>query len=168
MSVESMQPNPAQLGNATRTPLQPINTGRFGFVLQVSVITLLVLAVIWGYAYWKTRSMELVIPWLNGERLLFEPTNIEAGVVPADQNFEKQIRVVNLSSRAMTLFGSYESCSCLSLDEFPITLEPGTERQLSVKMRAAKDAGPFKHTVKFFTNDPHRSSTQVSISGEVQ
>ena len=169
MSVDSLPtsqpPNaPPQLVSSQ----QPIYSNRFGFVVQVSAMALLAFSAIWGYAYWKTKSLELVVLWLNGERLLIEPTTIDLGSVPANQIIDKQIRVINLSSQDMTLFGSHESCSCLSLDEFPITLEPGTERQLSIRMSTAKDLGLFDHSVTFFTNDPKRSSTMVSISGTVQ
>ena len=48
-------------------------------VVPVAGIAVLFAAALLGFAWWQTGSVELVRPWLQGQRLLFEPTRIVFG-----------------------------------------------------------------------------------------
>ena len=138
------------------------------FVAQVAGISVLFAATLLGFAWWRTGAVELVPPWLRGQRLLFEPVRVVLGEVPKNEIVERQLRVVNLSSRPLTLLGSHPSCGCISLDEFPIVVPPGKEHQLKVKIGTSATAGPFEYIIKFFSDEPGYSSVVITISGSVQ
>lgn len=137
------------------------------FVAQVVAMSALFVVGLSGFAWWQTGSVELVWPWLRGDRLVFEPTRIDFGEVPKTQFLEKQIRVVNLSSKPLTLLGSQQSCGCISLDEFPIAVPAGKSHHLTLKIGTPEKSGSFEHTVKFFSDEPSSSVVVVTVSGSV-
>ncbi len=138
------------------------------FIIQVAVLSVLLAVALSGFAWWRTGSAELVWPWLRGERLVFQPTRIDFGQVPKAQILQRQIRVVNLSSKPLTLLGSQPSCGCISLDEFPIMVPAGKAHVLTLKIGTPEKAGSFEHFIKFFSDDQGYSSVVVTVSGVVQ
>ena len=138
------------------------------FTVQVAVLTACFVMVLSGFAWWRTGSAELVWPWLRGDRVVFEPTRIDFGHVPQNQILEKQIRVVNLSSKPLTLLGSQPSCGCISLDEFPVAVPAGKPHVLTLKIATPDKSGSFEHFVTFFSDDDGYSSVIVTVSGVVQ
>ena len=136
-------------------------------VAQVAGISVLFAVALFGYAWWQTGSVELVRPWLGGERLLFEPTRVVLGDVPKSEIIERQLRVVNLSSHPLTLLGSQPSCGCISLDDFPIVVPPGKEHHLKLKIGTSASSGSFEHHIKFFSDERGYTSVVVTISGSV-
>lgn len=136
--------------------------------VHVAGIALIVVAAVLGFARWQTGSSALVWPWLQGQRLLFEPTRIVLGDVPAKTVIDRQIRVVNVSSRPLSLLGSQKSCGCISLDEFPIVVPPGGDHQLQLKIGTSDKLEPVQHVIKFFSDEPGYSSVIVTVVGFVR
>ena len=141
---------------------------RLPFVAQVVAMSAFFAACMLAFACWQAGSVELVQPWLRGERLVFQPTRIDFGQVPPNQTLEREIRVVNLSSRSVTMLGSQPSCGCISLDEFPIVIAAGKSHLLKLKIAIPSKLGSFDHFIRFFSNDQNSSKTVVTVSGVVQ
>lgn len=137
------------------------------FILQVAVISASFAMVLSGFAWWRTGSTKLIWPWLCGEQVMFEPTRIDFGQVSQNDVLERQIRVVNLSSKPLTLLGSQPSCGCISLEEFPIVVPVGKPHVLTLKIATPDKSGSFEHFIKFFSDESSRSSVVVKISGSV-
>ena len=137
------------------------------FIIQVAVIFVLLAVALSGFAWWRTGSAELVWPWLRGDRLVFQPTRIDFGQVPKTQILERQLRVINLSSKPLTLLGSQPSCDCISLDEFPIVVPAGKPHVLTLKIGIPEKSGSFEHFIKFFSDDQDYSSVLVTVTGSV-
>lgn len=135
---------------------------------QVVAMCALLAMGMFGFAWWQAGSVELVWPWLRGDRLVFEPMRIDFGPVPKTQILERQLRVANLSSKPLTLVGSQPSCGCISLDEFPVVVPAGKRRVLTLKIGTPEKAGSFEHFITFYSDDRGYSSIVVSVSGVVQ
>lgn len=99
---------------------------------------------------------------------MFQPTRIDFGQVPPNQTLEREIRVVNLASRSVTLLGSQPSCGCISLDEFPIVIAAGKSHLLKLKIAIPSKLGSFEHFMKFFSDASGHSSVIVTVNGFVQ
>ncbi len=155
---QSLEPLIAKVATKSRT---------LSFIAQVAAMSALLAVGMFGFAWWQAGSVELVWPWLRGDRLVFEPTRIDFGQVPKTQILERQIRVANLSSKALTLLGSQPSCGCISLDEFPVVVLAGKPLVLTLKIETPDKSGSFEHIVKFFSDDPGRSSVVVKVAGSV-
>lgn len=138
------------------------------FIAQVVAMSTLFAVGLSGFAWWQAGSVELVWPWLRGDRLVFEPTRIDFCQVPKTQILERQIRVANLSSKPLTLLGSQPSCGCISLDEFPIVVPASNPQVLTLKIATPEKSGSFEHFIKFFSDDQDNSVIVVTVSGVVQ
>jgi hypothetical protein len=87
--------------------------------------------------------------------------------VPAGKIIDRHIRVVNLSSSPLTLTGAQQSCGCITLNEFPITIHPGGEQRLELKIGVSRKPGPFTEAIKVFSDDQGSSSFVVKVTGSV-
>ncbi|MGE0377603.1 MAG: DUF1573 domain-containing protein [Planctomycetaceae bacterium] len=125
-------------------------------------------ALIAGWARWQTGSFSLVWPYLQGERLLFDPQHVVIDNAPAGTIVERSVRVLNRSSTDVTLLGSQPSCGCITLDEFPIKISPGPEHLLKLKIGIPSQPGPFEHTVKVFSNEEEARQFVITLSGTSQ
>ncbi len=161
----SIQPATDESGEAI--PATEIKTSSWrSFILQVAGMTLLLFGVLVGHALWRTGSLALVWPYLTGQRLLFEPTHLVLGAIPkGTQVLEREIRVVNVASTDLRLLGSQKSCGCIAVDDFPITIPPGKERILQLKIGMPREPVSFEHSIKFFSDDAARSSVVVTVTG---
>ena len=67
----------------------PAKSRTLSFIIQVTAICVLLAAGLFGFAWMRTGSMELVWPWLRGDRLVFEPMRIDFGTVPKTLHFRR-------------------------------------------------------------------------------
>jgi len=145
--------------------LAPVGSARLSSAVQIVMMAVFMLALLFAYGSWRTGSIELVWPWLMGRQLLFTPTRIDIGNVSPNQVIKKQIRVINLSSKRLSIVGSQKSCGCIGLDEFPIDIDSGSSQNLRINIVAATAAGKFEHHVKFFTNSSSGNVVEITVIG---
>lgn len=143
-------------------------SGRLSFVVQVTAITVLIASCLIGHAWWRTGSMGLVWPYLAGQRLLIEPSELNLGDVGKGTIAERTMRVVNASSHELTLLGSQASCGCIAFGAFPVVIPAAKEHHLQLKISIPLEAGPFEQNFKLFCDDRGYSSVVVEVAGEVQ
>jgi hypothetical protein len=168
MMETAIQPTTDESGEVI--PAREIRSSSWrSFILQVSGIALLLTCILVGHALWRTGSMALVWPYLAGQRLLFEPTQVMLGAIPkGTQVMEREIRVVNTASTDLRLLGSQKSCGCIALDDFPITIPTGRERTLRLKIGMPRAPVSFEHSIKFFSDDKAMSAVVIKIDGFVE
>ena len=77
--------------------------GRVRSLVQVVLLAGAMFAVLAGVAWWNSGSFDLALPWLQGERVLFEPTQVVFDHASPGTVAERMIRVVNLSSHPVRL-----------------------------------------------------------------
>jgi len=139
------------------------------FILQVSTITLLLVCLLVGHAFWRTRSPALVWPYLAGQRLFVVPSQLSLGPVPRKtQTIEREVRVINTGSKPVQLLGAQRTCDCIALDEFPIVVSAGEAKPLRLKIGMPRKPAPFEHSIKFFSDEHgYASSFVLKINGSV-
>ncbi|MGE4002613.1 MAG: DUF1573 domain-containing protein [Planctomycetaceae bacterium] len=121
-----------------------------------------------GWARWQAGSFSLVWPYLQGERLLFDPLHVVIEGVPGGTIVERTVRVLNRSSSDVKLLGSQQSCGCITLDEFPISIPVGGHYDLLIRFGVPVDSGEFDHTVKVFCDCDGYDAVTLTVSGAVQ
>ena len=134
---------------------------------QVTVASLAMGACIIGYAYWRSGELDLVWPYLQGERLLFDPIRVVVDSQAGATITERTVQVVNLTSAKVTLIGSQQSCGCIALNEFPIVIRPGEKYALNLKIGVPAEPGSFNHTVKIFSDFSECTTTIITVAGNV-
>lgn len=135
------------------------------FLLQVVAIALVLASIVVAYAWWRTGALRRVWPYLAGQQLLIEPPQVDLGDIEKGMAFKRELKVVNLGSRPMTLLGAQSTCGCISLDDFPIVVPGGTEAVLGLKVGTTDKVGAFIHRIKLFTDVPGHMSVIVSVEG---
>ncbi len=167
MMEAAVQPATNESGDPGAAP-QVRSSSRWSVTLQVCGIAVVFLSALAGHALWRTGSPGLVWPYLAGQRLFFEPTQMTLGEVPrGTQEVQREVRVLNAGSNAIRLLGAQRSCGCIALDEFPITVPAGEEKSLRLKIGMPREPAPFEHSIKFFSDERGSSSVVVKIDGFV-
>ncbi len=156
---------------ATETPPDSVQSAprqRWAFLLQILLLTGLFSLLIYGWAWWVTGSPSLVGPYLQGRRLLFDPAEIVIQDAEPGATIVRKVHVLNLTGNRATLLGSLPSCRCLTLDEFPIEIEPGQSRDLSIRTRIPSKPGEFAHTIRLFSNTGNTEAYLLAVRGNVK
>ena len=123
-------------------------------------VTFVILTVVWVAA--RVGSFHLVGPYLAGERLLVDTVVLDLSDQKVDSYVERSIEVRNLSERDIKLLGAACSCSCVSLETFPITVASGSVRSVTLKAHIWQP-GEFEQRVKFYTDYPDRREFLVTV-----
>ena len=135
------------------------------FAVLAILFTLLLVA----HARWRTGSLTMVLPYLAGQRLIFESSNLDLGAVKlGTESVDTTIRIVNSGSKDLRLLGAHRSCGCISLDEFPLVVPAGSVQNLKMAIGMPKAETSFSHFVKFFSDDSVNPFEKVTISGSVR
>jgi len=132
---------------------------------QVLAIAIATLSLIIGWGYFQTGSATLVLPYLDGERLLVEPSTLSMAEQKAGGIVEGKFRVVNSTRGDVTLLGAEKSCTCITLDEFPLTIPRGKARELMIKVHLGTRPGEYEQSIKFFTDYRDLGVFNVKIQG---
>lgn len=122
-----------------------------------------------AYATWQTGSPSRAIPYLTGQRLMFDVSKIDLGTI--DLGTEKVIvpvHVQNTADKEMRLLGAYLSCGCMSLEDLPLTIPARSNRRIEITLRLPDAETEFTQSVKFFSDDPVSPSTHVLLNGRVK
>jgi len=139
------------------------------FFFQIAGVAILFVFVLVSFARWRTGAFSAVLPYLSGQRLIFETSQLEFGTVKLGiERVDMHIRIVNSGVKGLRLLGAHRSCGCISLDEFPLEIAAGSVRSLKVSVGMPNAESAFHHFVKFFSDDPVKSSELITINGSVR
>jgi hypothetical protein len=134
-------------------------------VSRVLTLACALLGSVCGWAYLHSGSGNLVLPYLEGERLLVEPTAVMLGNQKANEVVESTIKIVNATNRDVSILGAQRSCGCIAVDEFPCTIASGQSRRLRIKLHVDTHPGDFEQSVKFFTDYADVPMFVVTLNG---
>jgi hypothetical protein len=135
--------------------------------LTASLLFALVAAATLGWTLFRVHSFALVVPYLRGERLLVDTSALSLGEQKTKSVVERHIHVLNLSDSDVTLLGANRTCSCLSVDSFPITISRGEGRNVTIKSRMRNEPSEYEESVRFFTDFPDRREFGVTVRASV-
>jgi hypothetical protein len=157
------------MADRTTAILVPSGTrpSKIGLLLAAFAIPLVFLGVTVGWAFFRSGSWVLILPYLRGERLLVEPTTVRLGDQKPGGVAEFQVRVVNATPGDVRLLGAQKSCSCITVDDLPLLIPAGQFLELQFQVHIANTTGEMRHSVKFFTDYPDLRTFPVKIEASV-
>ena len=156
-------------GQALNSPANSQVTQKAGrFTVQILALAVGVMGAVSGFAWWHTGSVEFIRPWLSGKQLVFAPAEIQCGELPPGEIVVHSVRFKNLGYRPIVLTGAHQQCTCITLDEFPITISPGKDHQISLKIKMPLQPGPFEQLIKIFSDASGSTSTTIKIVAVVR
>ncbi len=133
--------------------------------MQYAVAGLLVMSAITAYGRWQSGSWQCVVPYLLGSEVVIFPSSVDLGDISGRRIVEFDVTATNLASKEIQLQGCQKSCGCLTVDEFPVMLQPGASHKLRIKIGEPKKAEDFSHTLTFFTSSDRSPAIVVKVVG---
>ncbi len=128
------------------------------------IAPVLVLAGACGIGLHQFGSVGNSIAFLRGETVHVGNPSQTINVMP-HQPFEVSYDVVNLSNYPIKIIGAQSSCTCTSVSELPMTLEPHQSKTFKVNVSASKTDKDQSGSVRLFTTDEHRRSLLLTFTG---
>lgn len=133
--------------------------------MQYAVAGLLVVSTITAYGRWQSGSWHCVVPYLLGSDVVIFPSSVDLGDISGKRIVEFDITATNLASEEIQLQGCQKSCGCLTVDEFPVMLQPAVSHKLRIKIGEPRKAEDFSHTLTFFTSSDRSPAIVVKVVG---
>lgn len=87
------------------------------------------------------------LDWLRGDSFSVTPRSIDLGDRIAGSEGEVLFSIKNISSKPIVLSKAKPSCSCVSVENVPLTLNPRETSEIRAKVRFPKDKPVFRHFV---------------------
>ncbi len=109
-------------------------------------------------SYWGVGPEGLVAR-LRGQPMAIGPFLTDLGSGRVGDVVVFRIAVTNHSGRDVRLVGGSESCSCAVLDELPLDIPAGEQRDVSVRAAFKGTPGRFQHEVMLYTD--HQDQVQL-------
>jgi hypothetical protein len=152
---------PAQLSSRPRSKRRAVFEGAaFGFIF---------LAIVFGWVYFQTGSLGLVLPYLRGHRLFVEPRSFDFEDAKPGAVLQPTIQIVNLTGSDVRLLGAEKSCSCLKSEEFPITVPAGVRRDLPISFQLGDKArGEGEQSLTLYTDSQEARAVTVTFRAVVR
>lgn len=138
----------------------------FGIV-ALATITLVITVMTWASI--QSGSLANALPYLNGQRIVSVPSWVDFGTRSSGQKLELALELRNLSEDDVTLLGSFESCSCMVTNDFPLTIPAGASHAMHVEIALPKteQTRQINHYVIYYTDCKKGQRVTVRFSGVV-
>lgn len=160
--------NPASSSDEA-SQVEPLLVGRSGSVVnfgaQAFALAALGFVGMFGYAWWKTKEIELAWPYMNGQRVFTSPASVFLGEVPKGTSAGSRIRIVNLGSESKSILGAQKSCPCITITDFPIEIPARGTHEIDFLLTVPNEETAFSHSVTFFTDEFGVATMSVNITG---
>jgi hypothetical protein len=95
-----------------------------------------------------------------------EPT-FEFGTMQRGTKKSHEFTIKNVGEAPLKLLEGHKTCKCTEFRVPQETIPPGGTAQILVEWSAKTDYGPFRQTATVLTNDPFRSSIDLTIDGTI-
>ena len=158
---------PAAVASPTDFATPKRSALRIGPLLTTSTMALAFAAAYAGYAWCETGSAHMILPYVQGQRVLFDPLTVTLSDVPSASRIEHAVNISNCSSSEVKLIGAKSGCSCVTLDEFPIRIPPGESYSLAIRIATPEGPSDFEHTIPVFLENSGYQKVVVKIFGHV-
>lgn len=139
------------------------------FAIQSAGIGALFVGIVVGWAYWQAGSAAFILPYLHGERFVIRPTQFVFDDVKPGSTVKAALHIANLSGSEVRLIGAEKSCSCLTLEDLPIRVASGQQRDLTVEYAIGPGArGEGQQSVTFYTDSSDAPTITVRLRAIVR
>lgn len=120
-----------------------------------------------GLAVLIFGSPDAALARLRGERISIQPRLVDIGSGQPGQTVEAKIEVVNRLDRSMLIEGGTSDCSCLAIQDLPLTLAPGEAHHVSVRIRLPDTPGYLNRKAYLWTDCPGAQRVLFGLTGKV-
>lgn len=104
---------------------------------------------------------------LRGELVTAEPNIVSVGTGTVGETRHFAITLANHSAEPIRISGGTANCNCLTTDDLPLTISPGTSRPVNVVVAFRGEPGIFQHQYAFYTEDARQRLVICQFGGRV-
>jgi hypothetical protein len=102
-----------------------------------------------------------------GERLLVDPATCSFGSAPRGEEREMHATVRNKTDRTVRILGARTNCTCMTTDEFPVSIEPGGRHDLAIRVFLGGKEATFEKRIDYYTDYDAKPSLAVLVRGQI-
>lgn len=108
-------------------------------------------------------SLDAALASLRGQSLVVSPV-VDFGSGKPGDVLSSQVTVRNYSGKTVRLVGGTSSCSCTATDEMPISIDPGDEVVVNVRLRIPSgQPGLMNQQIVLFSDDPRQPRIDLRV-----
>jgi hypothetical protein len=138
-------------------------------VVRIGVTFTAIITLSSGIAVAVFGSIPVALRYLRGERLVVEPTTISVGDGFAGVEEEAAFLIRNLSDKPVCILGATQSCTCLSIEQLPISILAHTSRVMRLGIRReGKSTERFEQGITYYTDSLQHPSFLLRIRGRIR
>jgi hypothetical protein len=113
-------------------------------------------------------SPKVAFAYFRGEQFVVLPQVVDLGECEPGAERIAIFKVTNLADHPISIIGSEQECSCITLEKLPISLSPKENRDISLKIKLpASEKNDMSRKVVLFINDNELNLVPLSIRARV-
>lgn len=118
-------------------------------------------------AVYMFGSIESALGYLRGDRLIPEVRSKSFGLISGHADLLIPIRIKNLLRRPVRVLGAKTSCTCVVIDNLPMTLPPTSVSAIRVRVRPSVKSGQVTESIRIITDYKDQAYLDITLTGEV-
>lgn len=116
----------------------------------------------WGLVHFG--SIPAVLAHLGGNALIADAYTKSFGSVTAGSDQEIRFLIKNCTNKSATIIGGRSSCTCLVAEDLPLTIAPGGESPVRIKISTSKGAGDIAERITLYTNAGNQEHSFIVLN----
>ena len=115
------------------------------WVTMTIILTNIGLGILVAWAFLRFGSLTAAAAYVAGDRLLVDKTNKSFGRVIQGDTPSVEFALYNTTSKPVAIIGVSSSCTCVVVEDLPLTIPPSS----NVSLRAKREFGNLSGVDKF-------------------
>jgi HYDIN/CFA65/VesB family protein len=143
--------------------------GKIGTWLGATLITaIMALISLTATALYSFGSFGSALSYLRGDHLIADAYAKSFGILRKGETSCVVFQLRNMSKEPIKLLGARTSCTCVTIDGVPTTIEPETVSPLKVFVHSDTLSSRYEERISFFTDMADQPSVTLRIFGIIR
>jgi hypothetical protein len=128
----------------------------------------LLIAAVLAWGYWQFGSLANTLAYLNGERLLVDPSTPSFGTAKRGEERDLHVTIRNLTGQQVKILGARSTCGCMAMvEKFPVVIADGGHQELTIHVVLTVKEDVFEKRIDFYTDDGSNPVIAVTVRGTI-
>ncbi len=137
------------------------------WVTMTIILTNIGLGILVAWAFLRFGSLTAAAAYVAGDRLLVDKTNKSFGRVIQGDTPSVEFALYNTTSKPVAIIGVSSSCTCVVVEDLPLTIPPSSNVSLRAKILTEGKSGPITGALKAYTDYNDQPIIELNVRGNV-
>jgi len=151
----------------TGTAMAQVQKRRLSWMALTLVFTSVGLLFSLTMALSRFGSLGSALAYLEGQRLIADRRSVSFGEVEQGHRPVVTFELMNTSERNISILGAKTLCTCVLVENVPLSLPPKSRRAIQVAVKTDSRTGPIDETIYLFTDFPKQPKLGLSVRGQI-